>query len=103
MGDLTLLPDGRVFLCNGAQVGIQGGNGVAAAAANIGTSVAEIYDPSKPIGQRWSQVADSLIWRMYHSVAYLTPNAEVCVCERAFSVCTPCMCEDNRCNVELCA
>ncbi|KAL0048241.1 hypothetical protein WJX82_010870 [Trebouxia sp. C0006] len=24
MGDLTLLPDGRVFLCNGAQVGMQG-------------------------------------------------------------------------------
>ncbi|KAA6418817.1 MAG: hypothetical protein FRX49_11174 [Trebouxia sp. A1-2] len=79
MGDLILLPDGRVFLCNGAQVGIQGGNGVAAAAANIGTSVAEIYDPSLPIGQRWSQAADSLIWRMYHSSAYLTPNAEVYV------------------------
>lgn len=86
MGDLTLLPDGRVFLCNGAQVGMQGGNGVAAAAANIGTTVAEIYDPSKPIGQRWSQKADSMIWRMYHSVAYLTPNAEVCVREHAFAV-----------------
>ena len=44
-----------------------------------GTTVAEIYDPSKPIGQRWSTVADSMIWRMYHSEAFLTSNAEVFV------------------------
>eukprot|EP00891_Asterochloris_glomerata_P008232 jgi/Astpho2/8232/Aster-x1502 len=67
MGDLTLLPDGRVFLCNGAQV------------ADVGTTVAEIYDPSQPEGMRWRSVADSQIWRLYHSIAFLTRNAEVFV------------------------
>ena len=43
------------------------------------TTAAEIYDPSKPVGQRWSTVADSMIWRMYHSEAFLTCNAEVFV------------------------
>ena len=42
-----------------------------------GSTVAEIYDPSKPVGQRWSAVADSKIWRLYHSIAFLTRNAEV--------------------------
>ena len=42
-----------------------------------GSTVAEMYDPSKPVGQRWSAVADSKIWRLYHSVAFLTRNAEV--------------------------
>lgn len=41
--------------------------------------MAEIYDPTKPVGQRWSQVADSMIWRLYHSEAFLTSNAEVFV------------------------
>ena len=44
-----------------------------------GTTVAEMYDSTKPIGQRWSTVADSKIWRMYHSEAFLTSNADVFV------------------------
>lgn len=39
--------------------------------------MAEIYDPTKPIGQRWSVVGDSKIWRLYHSEAFLTCNAEI--------------------------
>ena len=57
--------------------GIAGGAGAGYGAASIGTTVAEIYDPSLAVGQRWSIVADSKIWRLYHSVAFLTPNAEV--------------------------
>lgn len=38
-----------------------------------------MYDPTKPIGQRWSTVADSKIWRLYHSEAFLTTNADVFV------------------------
>lgn len=38
-----------------------------------------MYDPTKPVGHRWSTVADSKIWRMYHSEAFLTSNAEVFV------------------------
>ena len=41
------------------------------------TTVAEVYDPSQPIGQRWTTVGDTQIPRLYHSVAFLTPNAEV--------------------------
>ena len=57
--------------------GLAGGGAPNYSVANNGSTVAEIYDPTKPIGQRWSTVADSQIWRMYHSSAYLTPNAEV--------------------------
>ena len=44
---------------------------------NNPTTVAEIYDPSQPIGERWSTVGDTQIPRLYHSVALLTANAEV--------------------------
>lgn len=79
MSDLVNLPDGRLFLCNGAKVGQAGGEGPGAGAAFNGTTTAEIYDPRRPIGQRWRPVADSRIWRLYHSVAFLTENAEVLV------------------------
>lgn len=57
--------------------GIAGGSGYGFSAANDGATVPEIYDPSAPIGQRWSIAADSQIWRMYHSTAFLTSNATV--------------------------
>nr|QOL01228.1 putative extracellular protein TR9_036 [Trebouxia lynnae] len=79
MGDLTLLPDGTAFLCNGAQIGIAGGAGPNHSLADSGTTVGEIYNVSKPEGQRWSTVADSQIQRLYHSVAFLTSNADVLV------------------------
>ncbi|DBB05629.1 TPA: hypothetical protein ACH3X1_012246 [Trebouxia sp. C0004] len=79
MGELTLLLDGTAFLSNGAQKGIAGGAGPNHSLANSGTTVAEIYNVSKPVGQRWSKVADSQIQRLYHSVAFLTPNATVLV------------------------
>lgn len=59
--------------------GIAGGAGPSKANANGGTSVGEMYDPTKPVGQRWSQVADSMVWRLYHSEAFLTSNADVFV------------------------
>ena len=61
------------------RAGIAGGAGPNEDNANEGSTVGEIYDPSKPVGQRWSQVADSMIWRLYHSEAFLTSNAEVFV------------------------
>ena len=57
--------------------GIAGGAGPASSQGTEGTTVAEIYDPTKPIGQRWSVVGDSKIWRLYHSEAFLTRNAEI--------------------------
>ena len=60
--------------------GIAGGAGPNHSLANSGTTVAEIYNVSQPVGQRWSTVADSQIQRLYHSIAFLTPNATVSPC-----------------------
>lgn len=43
----------------------------------MGVTTGELYNYSQPEGQRWSTVADSQIQRLYHSVAFLTSNAEV--------------------------
>lgn len=58
-------------------VGIGGGAGPNHALQANGTAIGEIYNVSRPVGQRWSTVADSQIWRLNHSVAFLTSNAEV--------------------------
>ena len=57
--------------------GLGGGGGPRYSNADQPTTIAEIYDPTKPIGQRWTAVGDSQIPRLYHSVAILTVNAEV--------------------------
>lgn len=63
----------------GWSVGRAGGAGPAAFSDN-GATVAEMYDPTKPVGSRWTTLADSQIWRLYHSTAVLTKNGEVCLC-----------------------
>ncbi|KAK9863993.1 hypothetical protein WJX84_007490 [Apatococcus fuscideae] len=78
MGDCVVLPDGTTFCCNGALAGIAGG-GPGYGQATGGATAGTIYDPSRPVGSRWRQVADSQILRFYHSVATLTQNAEVLV------------------------
>lgn len=60
-----------------APAGTAGGAGQASAAGTDGATVADIHDLTKPYGQRWSTLADSLTWRLYHSEAFLTSNAEV--------------------------
>ncbi|KAL8956347.1 MAG: hypothetical protein Q9193_006116 [Seirophora villosa] len=62
----TLLPDGTVIWVNGANQGAQG-FGVARA-PTLGVL---IYDPVKPLGQRWTRGPTSTIARLYHSVAVL--------------------------------
>ena len=57
--------------------GVAGGTGPNYSAADQGVTVAEIYDPTKPVSSRWTQVADQQIWRLYHSIAFVTKNAEV--------------------------
>ena len=65
-------------LRRGASVaGIGSGSGPNSAAGTVGTTVAEIYNATAPLGSRWSKVADSGIWRLYHSWAFLTRNATV--------------------------
>lgn len=65
------------YSCLSGLPGIAGGGGPNLAAAGVGTTVCELYDPRKPIGQRWSTLGDSGIWRLYHSWAFLTKNATV--------------------------
>lgn len=56
--------------------GIAGGAPGSGAATDPAT-VGSLYSPASPEGSRWSALADSLIARLYHSSAFLTPNAEV--------------------------
>ncbi|KAL8699704.1 MAG: hypothetical protein Q9201_005846 [Fulgogasparrea decipioides] len=62
----TLLPDGTVIWVNGCNRGAQG-FGV----AKDPTQEVLIYDPTKPVGQRFTVGPTSGIARLYHSVALL--------------------------------
>lgn len=85
MGNLILLPDGRILCLNGAKLGTAG---YGVTAYTVGQSYADqpilspvIYDPSAPAGSRWSRVGlnSSNIYRMYHSSATLLPDGSVFV------------------------
>ena len=80
MPDAVLLPTGKVLIVNGAGSGISGYGNVL---NQVGSSNADnpvftpvLYDPSAPVGQRFSTAGmpRSDIPRLYHSVASLTPN-----------------------------
>lgn len=74
MPDSVLLPNGQILLLNGCNLGAQG-FGLGAAP----TLQALLYDPSRPLGQRFSTGASSTIPRLYHSVALLSLDATVTV------------------------
>ncbi|KDQ20479.1 hypothetical protein BOTBODRAFT_26498 [Botryobasidium botryosum FD-172 SS1] len=86
MGNFILLPDGTLFMTNGAMTGVAG-YGV-----NISWSIHDsyadhpitaplIYDPGAPAGSRFSRagLANSTINRMYHSTATLLPDGSVII------------------------
>lgn len=68
------LPDGRYLILNGAVNG-RAGFGLATN-PNKG---AVMYDPSKPVGSRMTQLANSTIARLYHSEAVLMNDGRVLV------------------------
>ena len=71
----TLLPDGTVVWLNGCSQGAQGfGLGADPAYEAL------LYDPSQPIGQRFTSGANSSIARLYHSVALLLLDGTVMGC-----------------------
>ena len=70
----TLLPDGTVIWLNGGNRGAQGFGLMADP-----TLEALLYDPTKPLGQRWSTLASSSIPRLYHSVALLLLDGTIMV------------------------
>jgi len=70
----TLLPDGTVIWMNGCNVGSQG--------FNLGRNPTHnvlIYNPTLPLGQRWSTGASSPIERLYHSVSLLLLDGTILV------------------------
>ncbi|ORY56844.1 uncharacterized protein BCR38DRAFT_355246 [Pseudomassariella vexata] len=68
------LPDGRYLIMNGAYNG-RAGFGLATN-PNKG---AVLYDPTKPVGTRMTQLANSTIARLYHSEAVLMMDGRVLV------------------------
>ncbi len=68
------LPDGTVLIVNGAQKGKAG-----FAAATDPNLEAVLYDPSRPVGTRFSNVGSTTIARMYHSEATLLPDGRVLI------------------------
>lgn len=62
----TLLADGTIIWLNGANHGAQG-----FAIAGDPTQQVLIYDPSQPLGKRWTTGPTSPIPRLYHSIALL--------------------------------
>jgi hypothetical protein len=70
----TLLLDGTVLWMNGAQ---QGGQGFLEAGNPALRTL--IYDPTKPLGSRFTTGASSTIPRLYHSVALLLLDGTILV------------------------
>jgi len=71
---MVALPDGTILILNGAQQGLAG-----FAKATDPNLNALLYDPSLPVGSRFSILASSTIARMYHSEATLLPDGRVLI------------------------
>ncbi|KAL8692819.1 MAG: hypothetical protein Q9218_002234 [Villophora microphyllina] len=71
---MTALPDGTYMMLNGAHQGVAGFG--LATSPNLN---AILYDPSKPVNQRMSVMANTTIARLYHSEAILMQDARVLV------------------------
>ena len=83
MGNLILLPNGKILMLNGAGTGTAG---YGTQAWTLNESYADnpvlmpvIYDPSQPQGKRWSRdgLSASTVPRMYHSSATLLPDGKI--------------------------
>lgn len=74
MVDSQLLPDGSILWINGCNKGAQG-FGI----AKDPIYDAWIYDPNKPVRERWYEAGTSEVPRLYHSVALLLLDGTVMV------------------------
>ncbi|KAF7793157.1 hypothetical protein EIP86_004266 [Pleurotus ostreatoroseus] len=85
MPDAVLLPTGQILIVNGGATGISGyGNvldQVGASNADNPVFTPVLYDPTAPVGQRFSQaeMPTSDIPRLYHSIATLTPSGNIMI------------------------
>ncbi|XP_071737253.1 putative aldehyde oxidase Art an 7 [Rutidosis leptorrhynchoides] len=74
MGDLLHLPNGDLLMLNGAHKGVAGWENA------IDPNFTPIlYQPNKPMGQRFKEMTPTNIARMYHSVAALIPDGKILV------------------------
>lgn len=74
MSCMVALPDGTFLIVNGARQGVAGFG--LATEPNLS---AVLYDPSKPVRQRMSILANTTIIRLYHSEATLLPDGRVLI------------------------
>jgi len=71
---ICALPDGTYLILNGAKEGVAGFG-----LAQDPNYNAVLYDPSKPVNQRMSIMATTIVARLYHSEAILLPDGRVLV------------------------
>ncbi|KAF1949918.1 DUF1929-domain-containing protein [Byssothecium circinans] len=71
---MTALPDGTYLILNGAQQGFAGFG-----LAQYPNLNAVLYDPKKPLGNRFTVMANTTVPRMYHSEAILLDDGRVLV------------------------
>ncbi|KAL5633213.1 hypothetical protein ACGC1H_003644 [Rhizoctonia solani] len=85
MSEGVLLPNGKVVILNGGRTGTAGyGNSryrIGDSNADNPTFTPLLYDPSLPVGQRFTQLnmPTSNIGRLYHSVATLLPSGAILI------------------------
>ncbi|CAE6401549.1 unnamed protein product [Rhizoctonia solani] len=85
MSEGVLLPNGKVVIINGGRTGTAGyGNSkyrIGDSNADNPTFTPLLYDPSLPVGQRFTQLnmPTSSIGRLYHSVASLLPSGAILI------------------------
>jgi hypothetical protein len=71
---MVTLPDGTYMILNGAHQGVAGFG-----LASDPNFNALLYDPTKPVGQRFSILGNTIVARLYHSEATLLPDGRVLV------------------------
>lgn len=82
MGNLILLPNGKILCLNGAESGVAGYGpqdwAVGESYADNSVLMPVVYDPTAAAGSRWSRdgLTASTIPRMYHSTATLLPDGQ---------------------------
>ena len=74
MGDMIVLPTGRVLIINGAERGAAGWDSGRRAARRP-----YLYNPGRPRGERFAALMETRIPRMYRSAAVLLADGRILV------------------------
>ncbi len=85
--DSVVLPNGKVVLLNGGSQGLMSGNYDGGGSGGGPVLAAWMYEPDKASGQRFTVLASSTIYRLYHSVAFLLADGSIFVAGSEQSTC----------------